>query len=263
MISNLKIKAKKIIKEKKNNTIYLVAFIFLIVGAFVPQTTVDITDGLENMKVNFNILHFFVVPMFELSLIICCFKLIYKENIGDDDIVSGFKNYSKVLGASLLVALYTALWSLLIIPIFIKPFSYSMTLRIIKDNPDIKVNEAITKSRELMDGHKVELFLLILSFIGWFILSILTLGILFIWVLPYMQTTINLFYLKISGKDIDNLKGEEPNIFDTKYNENVSKLNDKNLSNREKKCPLCGKLNPKANSYCEVCGEKLDSDIFS
>ena len=184
MISNLKIKAKKLIKEKKNNTIYLVAFIFLIVSAFVPQATVDITDGLENIKVNFNILYFFVVPMFELSLIICCFKLIYKENIGDDDIVSGFKNYSKVLGASLLVALYTTLWSLLIIPIFIKPFSYSMTLRIIKDNPDIRVNEAITKSRELMDGHKVELFLLILSFIGWFILSIFTLGILFIWVFP-------------------------------------------------------------------------------
>ena len=130
----------------------------MIVSAVVPQTTVDITQGFENVKVNFNILHFFVVPMFELSLIICCFKLIYKENISDDDIVSGFKNYSKVLGASLLVALYTALWSLLIIPIFIKPFSYSMTLRIIKDNPDIKVNEAITKSRELMDGHKVELF---------------------------------------------------------------------------------------------------------
>lgn len=73
-----------------------------------------------------------------------------------------------------LTGLYLALWSLLlVIPGIVKTYSYAMTPFILSENPDMPANEAITASRELMDGHKWDLFCLYLSFIGWNILVIL------------------------------------------------------------------------------------------
>ena len=65
----------------------------------------------------------------------------------------------------------------------------------------MKINDAITKSRELMDGHKFELFVLQLSFIGWMLLGILTLGIGLLYVLPYMSITFANFFVKIGVID--------------------------------------------------------------
>ena len=67
------------------------------------------------------------------------------------------------------------------------------------DNPSMGYNECIRRSREMMDGHKWELFCLIFSYIGWMILCVLTLGILYFWVAPRMQQAQFLFYLKVSG----------------------------------------------------------------
>ena len=76
-----------------------------------------------------------------------------------------------------------------IIPGIIKSFSYAMTYFIINDHPWYSLNQAITESRRMMDGHKMEYFILCLSFIGWFILSCITLGIGFLWLIPYFYTT--------------------------------------------------------------------------
>lgn len=116
-----------------------------------------------------------------------------------------FPNFNKHLGRScitgLLVYAFTFLWSLLfIIPGIVKSYSYSMTYFIMKDDETIEGTEAITKSRELMYGHKKELFLQDLSFIGWILLSILTFGILSLWVGPYMQLARAEFYNKLVGK---------------------------------------------------------------
>ncbi|KEK25480.1 DUF975 family protein [Bacillus gaemokensis] len=99
----------------------------------------------------------------------------------------------------LLVYIYIALWTLLlIIPGIIKSFSYSMTYFILNDHPEYSMNQAITESRRMMDGHKMDYFLLCLSFIGWFLLSIVTLGIGFLWLVPYFYTTTAAFYEEIS-----------------------------------------------------------------
>ncbi len=101
----------------------------------------------------------------------------------------------------LLLSIYRFLWTLLlIIPGIIKTFSYSMTFFILIDNPELSVNEAITRSRKMMDGHKFELFVLGLTFIGWYLLSAITFGIGFIWLIPYVQSTATHFYRKISGE---------------------------------------------------------------
>lgn len=76
-----------------------------------------------------------------------------------------------------------------------KNYSYSMTMYIMQDHPELSGNEAITKSREMMNGHKFDLFVLDLTFIGWYILGAMTFGILLIfYVLPYHQATRANFY---------------------------------------------------------------------
>ena len=106
-----------------------------------------------------------------------------------------FQDYARSFGVAFMVGLYTFLWTLLlIIPGIIKALSYSMSYFISKDHPEYSVDQCITASMRMMDGHKMDLFLLMLSFIGWILLSILTLGIGLLWVMPYMYTSIAHFY---------------------------------------------------------------------
>ena len=103
--------------------------------------------------------------------------------------------------AGVLVTIFTFLWTLLfIIPGIIKAISYSMTFYILNDNPGMNGLDAITESRKMMEGHKMEYFLLMLSFIGWWILTALTFGILTLYVTPYMQATCAAFYEKLKGE---------------------------------------------------------------
>lgn len=112
--------------------------------------------------------------------------------------------YLKILGTYLLMMVYMFLWFLLlIIPGVIKAFAYSQTYFVLKDNPDIGINAAITRSRKLMHGYKWKYFLLQLSFIGWIILSLITLGIGFIWLSPYLSASNAAFYNELVKNQSD------------------------------------------------------------
>nr|WP_166238317.1 DUF975 family protein [Paenibacillus turpanensis] len=111
----------------------------------------------------------------------------------------GFQNFGKSLGLYLLISLFTFLWTLLlVIPGIIASFRYSQAFYILNDNPNMKVMDAIRQSSELMDGYKWRYFLLQLSFIGWALLSIVTFGIGFIFLLPYVLTANANFYDQLS-----------------------------------------------------------------
>lgn len=126
------------------------------------------------------------------------------EKFGIENLFDGFKQYLRILGTMLLQALYTLLWMLLlIVPGIIKSISYAMTLYILADEPDTSYDRAITKSMEMMRGHKWQLFCLDLSFIGWFILSLLTLGIGFLWLVPYAYTAHAAFYEDIKMQNVE------------------------------------------------------------
>jgi len=108
---------------------------------------------------------------------------------------SGYKDFSRVFGTMFLQGVYTFLWSLLlIVPGVIKALSYALTPYILHDHPELQYNSAIERSMSMMDGNKLRLFLLILSFIGWAILALFTLGIAFLWLYPYMQASATAFY---------------------------------------------------------------------
>lgn len=107
----------------------------------------------------------------------------------------GFKDYGRILGTMLLSSVYQFLWMLLlIIPGVIKGYSYALTPYLLKDHPELKFNAAIEESMRLMSGNKMHLFLLDLSFIGWFLLGLITFGIAFLWITPYWNTARAAFY---------------------------------------------------------------------
>lgn len=124
-------------------------------------------------------------------------KAVRGEECNTGDLFHGFsKNFGRNIGLFILQVVYIFLWTLLFyIPGIIKLFSYAMTFYISRDNPDLTVKEAITKSRQMMNGHKWELFVFNLSFIGWILLSCLTLGLLLIFFVgPWMSLAQAKFY---------------------------------------------------------------------
>ncbi len=119
---------------------------------------------------------------------------------GNTDVTRNFgyfatDNYAHKLLGYLCMNVKIVLWCLLLfIPGIVMSFAYAMTPFILQECPELSAWEASTRSRELMRGHKFDLFYLYLSFIGWAILSIFTLGIGFIWLIPYMQMSVAAFY---------------------------------------------------------------------
>lgn len=108
-----------------------------------------------------------------------------------DELKTGFHPYGRTVGAMFLRDLFLFLWFLLcFIPGLIKHYSYRMVPYILADDPTIGAMDAITRSRQMMDGHKWNAFVLDLSFIGWALLSVLTLGLLGVFfVNPYKYST--------------------------------------------------------------------------
>ena len=91
--------------------------------------------------------------------------------------------------------LKTFLWSLLlIVPGIIKAYAYSQAFYILADNKKMSAKEILAKSEKMMKGHKWELFVLQLSFLGWAILCAFTFGIGYLWLVPYMDTTLANYY---------------------------------------------------------------------
>lgn len=142
----------------------------------------------------------------------------------------GFKRMMKTMWAMLAILLYTGTWipmllvalfaffgeegntsftiaffvllAISIVVMIVMYFSYAMTYYVMIENPEYSVSRAMKESKHLMKGHKLDLFLLWLSFIGWGILAMLTLGIGFLWLSPYMSTTTAHFYRYLSKDEL-------------------------------------------------------------
>jgi len=124
-----------------------------------------------------------------------------------EDLFSQIKTmFGKGFILQLLTQIYTTLWCLLfIIPGIIKAYAYSMAPYILLEHPEMSANAAITESKKLMKGNKWRLFCLKLSFIGWWIVCIITLGIATLWINPYSEVSEAAFYRQISAA-----KAEQP-----------------------------------------------------
>lgn len=105
------------------------------------------------------------------------------------------KIFFKQVGVVVLNTILCALWTiLLVVPGIIKGLAYSMYPYVLRDEPDLSVWQTLEKSEAIMKGYKGKLFLMYLSFVGWFILGAFTFGILYIWLTPYVMTSTVKFY---------------------------------------------------------------------
>lgn len=163
---------------------YLIAFACICIPCLIPL----VGDLVSNI----------VAAGFTLGLTIVYLKLAKSEDISIGNVFAGFDDFWTAIKAQFFMGLFTFLWFLLlIIPGIIKAFSYSMTFFILAENKGMPVLKAITLSRKMMDGHKLDLLLLSLSFFGWYLLVIFTFGLAAIWVCPYFYATYSNFYLSV------------------------------------------------------------------
>lgn len=159
-----------------------------------------------NVLLMFVLSYFIMVILNAISIIISgpliigldyyILNLTRNKNPKIDDLLYSFKTS---LGTAVIASIFRTLIIfvfslLLVIPGIIKAYAYFMTTFIIADEPNLSGMDALEKSKQMMEGHKMRLFKLHLSFIGWFILSLFTFGIGFIFLVPYVQTSNAIFY---------------------------------------------------------------------
>ncbi|MBR5476044.1 MAG: DUF975 family protein [Bacteroidaceae bacterium] len=115
--------------------------------------------------------------------------------INIDSLFVGYKEWSRIVTTYFLTNLYAFLWTLLlIVPGIIKAIEYSQVPFILRDNPELSDNVAIEKSMAMMQGHRWQYFKLQFSFIGWWLLVLVTFGVAILWVQPYVWAACANFY---------------------------------------------------------------------
>lgn len=125
-------------------------------------------------------------------------SLIESTDFEAKDLFKYYHDFVKIIGVTVLMGLVVMLgYICFVIPGIILTLSYSLVPIILIKKPELSIVETLKYSREKMKGHKLDAFVLGLSFIGWAILGTLTFGILYIWLFPYMQLTFTKFYLNI------------------------------------------------------------------
>ncbi|WP_163193441.1 DUF975 family protein [Clostridium thermarum] len=120
----------------------------------------------------------------------------YRDNSGCFSFAFAGHNYKEIVKTMFVKDLLIFLWSLLfIIPGIVKSYAYRMVPYILADNPNIGVKRAIELSNEMTRGHKFDMFVLDLSFIGWYLLGALACGVGVLFVKPYENATYAELYL--------------------------------------------------------------------
>ena len=221
--SEIRLRARNILKEKYWNAV-LVAFVASIFGALVTSSGgLNISLDLEEVRDISGIIPErwfpYLISGFSLGGVqgIVSFVLggvvqmgyaryLLNQHDGQEgtvkDLFSMFDYFKAGFLQSLLRSLFIILWSLLlVIPGIVMSYAYAMTPFILAEHPEMTAREAIRASKDLMKGHKFDLFCLNLSFIGWILLCVLTAGIGFIFLSPYMNAAHAVFYRNITHPD--------------------------------------------------------------
>lgn len=148
----------------------------------------------------------FVYCPLALGLVITIMHFVRRtKSVSVEDLFSAFNAqfYWKSMGLGILVWVYTFLWSLLLlVPGVIKGCSYFLAPYILVDNPEITAEEAICRSMRLMEGHKMQLFLMSLGYFFLFMLSSLLLFIPMIWLVPYYTVAYVKFYEEVKATSL-------------------------------------------------------------
>lgn len=198
--SELKRRAKEQLRGKWGLAIgtVLVAQILLNINSINDGL---VEAGIESFSTISSILTIALTGVISLGL--CKFLLNLATDTEEakfEDLFSGFNVYAKALGLNILIGLCVVAGLIfLIIPGVILALMFSQSYYILAEDPSKSIKQCMQESVDLMKGHKWEYFYLGLTFIGWGLLIILTVGIAAIWVVPYMSLTQTNFYLYLKN----------------------------------------------------------------
>lgn len=198
----IKSSAKKQLKGK-----WGLAIGSIFVANLIPSLITGITDLIDAKSVIISMIFMLIGLAFTgtFNFGICKLVLNYATNrdyADFSDIFSGFKIFLKVVGLFLLITICTGVgFILLIIPGIIIALMFSQAIFILVDDNEKSITQCLRESSEMMKGHKFEYFVLQLSFLGWAILSILTVGIGLLWLIPYQEVTFANYYLKLKNSN--------------------------------------------------------------
>lgn len=157
-----------------------------------------------------------VVNVITLGSMTWFHRAIKTEGLNMEEMFWPFKeDYGGNVLMMFLISLYTALWSMLfVVPGIVKGYSYSLAMYIKSENPNIPASKAIELSTRMTNGHKMDLFVLDMSFIGWGILSAFTLNILgILYVMPYQYAAKAFAYEEIKEEALANQIVSEAELY--------------------------------------------------
>jgi uncharacterized membrane protein len=168
-----------------------------------------ITGGLALIPIVGGLISFFVSPVFEVGGVRVNNRVAAKDPgaslDGPNGLFSIFNRFWETFASIFVTQLFIFLWSLLlIVPGILKAYSWFLVPYILADNPNMSGEDARDLSAQMMYGHRLELFVLQLSFLGWAILGLLTLGLLDVFYIgPWLSVTISDYYLNL--KQLENI----------------------------------------------------------
>ena len=195
--AKIKMQAKEIISG--NLGTILLPYIIVGLISFVVSFFLTVLLGTsEEISILVTLVTPLILYPLELGVLKYIMKFVRKEKCDLNIIFDFYKMFLPAIGLTILITLFTSLWSLLfIIPGIIASYSYMMANYLMVDGENDPM-ECIKKSKAMMKGYKMDLFVFHLSFLGWILLSVLTFGLLFIYVGPYMNVAQILYYEELN-----------------------------------------------------------------
>lgn len=168
--------------------------VILGIELLISFFTTPLIGNNESLGAIINLLFNLVLAPLGMGATYYVLKMVRKEEFSMEDLTRFMKKAWPIIMLSIIVTVLTILWTfLLIIPGIIAAISYIMASYIFIDGEEDPM-ECISKSKEMMMGHKLEYFLFALSFIGWILIGALTLGIGYIYIIPYYTVSIVTYY---------------------------------------------------------------------
>lgn len=190
----IKEKAKKIVKENLGG--FWKGYIIILAISFLISFAIELIFPKDSTLYScFTIVASLFTMTLNVGLYSYILKMVRGESYDKDDIFKFIGNIFPIIVISLLVTIFCILWSILfIIPGIIASLSYSMVYLIYVDDSSMSPMDYLYKSKEMMNGYKWNYFVFGLSFLGWILFSIVTLGIGLIWVIPYVTVAEVVYY---------------------------------------------------------------------
>ena len=235
----LKREAKTIVKGAKVNA-YGFTLLFMVISLLISGIETYVSNGfaesfianglpvpawLPQTRFPGGLVTFVSVVVWLLSCLLSAGYYLYHLGIREHKEMSagtlfdGFSFAGKIILVNLVTTIFTALWLLLfVIPGIVAAYRYRFAIYNICENPDMGVMDAIRMSKQQTRGFKWQIFVMDLSFLGWVILCALTLGILTIWIAPWMQQTeVGYFQTIKAYKGMDNRPHDDGEFHPTGY----------------------------------------------